>query len=254
MSLPAAYVGLIDSLSLVAKGCGYTLALHGSFNRDFDIIAVPWTEEALPAEELIQKLHDDVTYLKIDVALDDYIEKLPTTTSPDGMVNRGRIHGPTHRPHGRRVWSIDLGFGKYLDISVMPRIATPGQRKTKRHTLEERNKEIYCDYVYRDFSMTGLVSKYGLSQSNIEGILVIQRSRRSKMDCQKGIVHPQLDPARRKATNERGYKETGYVLVDKGKLARYGNHEVMTYRQAQLEADRINQDRPTEDDAQPVSK
>jgi len=32
------------------RDCGYAIAPHGSLARDLDVIAVPWTEDAVSAE------------------------------------------------------------------------------------------------------------------------------------------------------------------------------------------------------------
>ncbi len=84
----------------VARECGYSIGLHGSMKRDCDLIAAPWTEEAVPAEDLIQRLC---------AALD---------ASPVG----GQNPEPAQKPHGRLAWCLQInGWFKIIDISVMPR-------------------------------------------------------------------------------------------------------------------------------------
>lgn len=93
-----------------AYGCGYAIAVHGSEMRDLDLIAVPWTDEATDAETLVEAII---------------------------RMTRGR-HGDksaTHKPHGRRSWTIHLNnehtLGNfkpvlpYIDLSVMPRAESP---------------------------------------------------------------------------------------------------------------------------------
>ena len=60
MSLPAAYVGLLQILTKVANDNGYAIGLHGSLNRDMDIIACPWTGAAIEPQDLIIKLAQSV--------------------------------------------------------------------------------------------------------------------------------------------------------------------------------------------------
>jgi hypothetical protein len=79
----------------VARECGYAVGLHGSMMRDCDLIAAPWTDEAVASLELIERLC---------CAL--------------GAKTVGPIAG---KPHGR------LGFilqserwEKNIDLSVMP--------------------------------------------------------------------------------------------------------------------------------------
>lgn len=98
-----AYAGLIPMLADVAREHGYALAVHGSMQRDLDLLAAPWTEQASDAETLVAALHDRVRWM--------------AEAPPDG---------PTEQPHGRRSWAITLYGGPYLDVSVMPRKADHG--------------------------------------------------------------------------------------------------------------------------------
>ena len=105
----AAYVALYPMLHQIAKDHGYALAVHGSVHRDFDLIAVPWIEEASEPLELIKAIKE-ATYAVTHHEIDD--EKY----YPD-------CH-PTKKPHGRVAYSLHVTnhgmYGGYLDISVMP--------------------------------------------------------------------------------------------------------------------------------------
>ena len=100
-----AYVALFPILAEIAQAHGYALAVHGSVSRDYDLVAIPWTEEAVDAETLIHKLADRC-FLIYD-KFDEY--------------GTG-IHGPEEKPHGRRAWSLKIGCGAVMDISVVPRL------------------------------------------------------------------------------------------------------------------------------------
>jgi len=103
-TFPAMFAMLYQMLARAARASGYALALHGSMGRDLDVIACPWTDEAVPAEELVETLR----------------------TSVDGFIvkNHRSETNPTKKPHGRLGWSIHLtGSGTYIDLSVMPRAA-----------------------------------------------------------------------------------------------------------------------------------
>ena len=106
---PAFYAALYPRLLETAQAHGYTLAIHGSMVRDFDLVAVPWTEGATSAEKLI---HDIAT----------------VHCSDNGLWREagGRaLKSATPKPHGRTQYTILLGGGgPRLDISVMP---TTGQ-------------------------------------------------------------------------------------------------------------------------------
>lgn len=98
------YAMLYPFLATRAQECGYALSLHGTLGNDLDIIAVPWTDAASSAEDLVAnilKWSDDV----IEIHADD--------------VNNGK---EGVKPHGRRCWTLHLmaRVGAYIDLSVMP--------------------------------------------------------------------------------------------------------------------------------------
>lgn len=120
-SLPSR-LGAVYDLALVqaratARQHGYALAVHGSQLRDFDIIAVPWVEEASAPQVLAEAICAAVGGV---------------FTTKDVPPNK-----PTKRPHGRLSWAITLmrpsarvlvnatsstktPFHPYLDLSIMP--------------------------------------------------------------------------------------------------------------------------------------
>lgn len=109
----------LEGVRAEARELGYALAVHGSLTRDVDIVAVPWTDDAAPAELLV-----DAVVRAVDGS---------QHTDPDPGKER---------PHGRRSWSIVLpGFGNtYLDVSVMPRedpFLADRLKATQRHGCGE---------------------------------------------------------------------------------------------------------------------
>lgn len=52
---PSLYAYYFEHLKDVAKTYGYNLVLHGSLNRDLDLIAIPWEEEFYPHMPMIEK-------------------------------------------------------------------------------------------------------------------------------------------------------------------------------------------------------
>lgn len=85
---------MAPALVHAARLCGYALAVHGSMTTDLDLIAVPWVDDARPAEVLIHALRD---------------------------VVGGDVHGPEERACGRLAWTIHFTEdknGAYVDVSV----------------------------------------------------------------------------------------------------------------------------------------
>lgn len=97
-----AYVALIEPIRKVGRQFGYAIAVHGTLARDIDLVAIPWTEEAVDAEILVEavaalvKAHEGGSF---------------------GFIDKDC---PRAKPHGRRAWSIH-GWAFYIDLSVMPR-------------------------------------------------------------------------------------------------------------------------------------
>jgi len=109
-TLPLGYVSMLPALIRAAKAKGYALAVHGSMRRDLDLVAVPWTEEAAPPV--------DVAAAIIAASGGFLLERGKPELHPDAWPG---TRDPAQKPHGRLSWSIHLGGGPYIDLSVMPR-------------------------------------------------------------------------------------------------------------------------------------
>ena len=97
---PVFYAVLYNSMRKAAIDCGYALALHGSMQSDMDLMAMPWVEDAKPVEELVK-------------AIDDCVGQ---TVWKEFSITKG----PTHRPHGRMVYTISIMGDWHIDLSVIP--------------------------------------------------------------------------------------------------------------------------------------
>jgi hypothetical protein len=103
---------LLPALRAVARSKGYALAYHGSFARDIDVIAAPWTDSAVDANEVVEAIRAEAERVSGHTAFwinDD-------AASPCNYLRRN----PEPKPHGRLGWSIHLaGTGTYIDLSVV---------------------------------------------------------------------------------------------------------------------------------------
>jgi len=99
------YRGIMPRLRGVARQLGYALAVHGSESRDFDIVAAPWTAEAVTPEELAEGLRKAIG---------------PRAT----FLADAQGVAWADKPHGRRAVLIMLDHLDFvhgiLDLSVMP--------------------------------------------------------------------------------------------------------------------------------------
>lgn len=88
-----------------AQKCGYAIGLHGSMTRDLDLIAVPWVDEVTTDAVLVETIRAAVSGWIVN----------DETADPNEFTKRN----PQPKPRGRKAWSIQLGGGAYIDLSVM---------------------------------------------------------------------------------------------------------------------------------------
>lgn len=76
---------------------GYSISAQGSFTRDLDLLAVPWTETArMDTDILVQRI-----------------------ANAAGLKIQGE---PSDKPHGRKAWTLlfpTFGDPRFVDLSVM---------------------------------------------------------------------------------------------------------------------------------------
>lgn len=106
----AAYVerlleDLLPPMRLAARGCGYAIAVHGSLQRDIDLVAIPWTVNAVDPKLLVNRLSGVIA----------------------GCL--GRAHPSADwadKPHGRKAVTIITCGEAEIDLSIMPRLDVKG--------------------------------------------------------------------------------------------------------------------------------
>lgn len=107
-----ALLGLIlPPMRLVARDLGYALTIHGSLDRDIDIVAVPWREHQVSDPD------------RLAIAL------CGAVAGVTGRCNRESGEW-TVKPHGRLAKILMAWCGEntaQLDLSVMPAIAAEVQ-------------------------------------------------------------------------------------------------------------------------------
>jgi hypothetical protein len=92
------YACIWDDLRNAAMDCGWALGLHGSLVNDMDIMAMPWTEEAKPVEEMIDALINCFT------------------DNPFNDISKNPCY---NKPNNRVVYTIHIWKDFYLDINVI---------------------------------------------------------------------------------------------------------------------------------------
>lgn len=124
---------------LLAWQEGYSICAQGSFTRDLDLLAVPWTEHARKDGEILVK----------------------RIAQAAGLT----IHGsPSDKPHGRKAWTLlfpTFGDPRFVDLSIFsvpdtsaPRIPDGWQPVPKEPTKEmvDDAVEVWNSYKANTFS------------------------------------------------------------------------------------------------------
>jgi len=105
---------ILPPIRRAAQDAGYAITVHGSLNRDIDLVAIPWIEHNVWSKE----------------ALVDAI-----CGAVRGAVGRCYYHSNkewTVKPHGRFAKTLMVWCGQNtadIDLSVMP--TTPAKEETK---------------------------------------------------------------------------------------------------------------------------
>lgn len=135
----AVNLSVIDRIRAVAREHGWAIGAHGSLVRDIDLIAVPWTAEAVPWRDLYAALVervplDDTEGARLDCPARGPFGRIkvlalqPGAVSEQERLNRGEITGPIH-PKGR--WNPPA-----IDLSLVdPRDATPAPQPSEVEQL-----------------------------------------------------------------------------------------------------------------------
>ena len=133
------YATLYPGLCDIARKHGYALAIHGTVTADLDLIAVPWTPEAVPAEELRDALMRHIGALDFEGLTrrqfptnDDLVQQIVRN---ERAKNPERLDatGAAIKPHGRRAWNLYLEHGCKVDLSIMPLQRQPPDPATCDH-------------------------------------------------------------------------------------------------------------------------
>ena len=91
---PSYYAIMFEPLKEIALKYGYNLVLHGSLNRDMDLIAIPWQEELGIVDDMINEFADYV-----------------------GGKVQDWTESQRNAPHGRKWYVIDIWRGGYIQDS-----------------------------------------------------------------------------------------------------------------------------------------
>lgn len=122
---PQLYAYYFYELKDIAREYGYNLVVHGSMNRDLDLIAIPWVDDPKPELEMIQALNKHMTG---HIAAEGHEKEVYLISNQPGgrhcyviQLNRG---GYRRNKEGDIADPIEFVEDPqyYIDISVTPTI------------------------------------------------------------------------------------------------------------------------------------
>jgi hypothetical protein len=93
------YCALYPELATIAREHGYALAIHGSLQRDFDLVCIPWVP--IPCNPPIV----------VAAITDRYVMRL--------------VGEPERKEHDRLVFTLAVMGECFLDLSFMPVVVKP---------------------------------------------------------------------------------------------------------------------------------
>ena len=111
---PVFYSVAFAALQQIARDMGYNLVLHGSVDRDMDLIAIPWSDQPKSHIELLDAFcnHLGVLLPKDSDEFPDYMHRKLPGGRDSYVINLNR--------GGKFNQYIDAQY--YLDISITPLI------------------------------------------------------------------------------------------------------------------------------------
>lgn len=91
---------VLPAIRAAALFKGYAVAVHGSLKRDIDLIAVAWTDQACPVDDLVHTIKGAIAGV---------------------LGNCITLGEPSKKPHGRVAYTlIHPGHVGEIDLSVIP--------------------------------------------------------------------------------------------------------------------------------------
>lgn len=134
---------------------GYALMCHGSLARDFDLLAMPWTETVSMPEEVMKEV---VTTFAVRV-----------------------IGNPTQRPHGREAYTLSVGFGECaIDLSFVPSITLVDSLKNSVDYWKQETDKAWEAYRRITDAKNELFAKLELKADMFDYICWVEKQREKK--------------------------------------------------------------------------
>ena len=120
----AFYAAMWDDIRQCAMNLGWSVALHGSLAADMDIMAMPWTEEA-------------VTFMEV-------VDAIVELFDGNDLALAGMEVDYESKPWGRIVATIPIWEDFYLDISTM---WVEGKSEVPKPEKKKERRIVECEFL-----------------------------------------------------------------------------------------------------------
>jgi hypothetical protein len=109
------YAVCFEGMKQIAMEYGYNLIVHGSMNRDLDLLAVTWNDNPKPQLELVNALSE---YLGLPTftQVDEYSHSIIHGNRDSYVINLNR--GCKFNSYSDEEWYIDISFTPYVKKQI----------------------------------------------------------------------------------------------------------------------------------------
>lgn len=121
---PSLYAYYFETIKEIGLNYGYNVVLHGSMNRDLDLIAIPWVEKIGDTEEMVDKIVELIG--GVLVIQNRSVDNLEGTRYGDAPHNRRQYIININRDfkwkfHGHKSVLEEYNDAQYyIDLSIIP--------------------------------------------------------------------------------------------------------------------------------------
>lgn len=183
----AAYAWIIPNAMRVARQHGYAIAVHGSMHRDLDLMAMPWTDEAVSPTELVEAIREAVEGRIVP----DGTKGGRWDADANAFVS-AVVRQPEHKPHGRLAWNIHFADNAFvIDISVMPRSPAIDPREALKPVAREIRDRVGSDVGDSSWNPDAHVE---LTLTAAECWLILEASKAAREGISEEVSDSQEQP------------------------------------------------------------
>lgn len=183
---PSLYAYYFELIKAIGKKYGYNIVIHGSLNRDLDLVAIPWNAAMGDKDKMIDEICEALgsTLLMMNTSVDDPKGERFTTTYHGRMQYAVNINRDiAHKYDGTHSEIKDYADPQYyLDISVLP--MKHEAVKVEIPSVEQPQAEV----IVNDGANFDVVSQLLMSKNLVTKSLTFLRDKITGKEFNKGYI------------------------------------------------------------------